>query len=1656
VKGAGGVAGNRFRKYFFKSIRIVAWITVALIASSLLLIIAIRIPAVQQAVVQRATSYLENRIGTPVSIGRVLISFPKSLLVEEIYLEDQQGDTLLYAQKLEVNAGILAVLQRRIAIKDVGLTTARIFVSRDKADTLFNYSYIVEAFMSGEDSVKVEEDDAKAWAISLDNLSIGNSFVDYRDRLEGTDFTTYVGKLEVVSRETNLVDNIYKLRKVELSDADIFISLSSSDTIDAETPDEADTTSAPLVADFSELAANNVTFRLVTPTQQTMVDLGRLIVQSRDMNLSAQSIDLREVTLENSTLSHFTHDPGAASEVETTASSTDTLEISPWEVAVGKLTLAGNTIRYYNLAEKIQQKGFDPNRIWISGFDAVISDIAVGKTNAKASIDEMRLNERSGLVVRKLEGRFALSDQHASISAFHGAVNRSDLNLDATLKFTSLEKLADAGVDFTLGRSTLYPTDILAFYPSALDSVPVTFKANDKIVLSGGASGTLKNAKLDGLSVDALDSTRLRVSGYVRGLPDVERTSFTLSLKELSTTRGNIRRMLPDSLMPTGIQLPAAMHLSGSFSGTYQKPSLDAVLATSHGDILAKGELNLNGKGAYNLNVEARELALGKILVNPELGDINLKAKVIGQGKTMQDLDAEVNMLLSRLTYKGYNYKELRLDGRLTRYLFDGSIIMEDENLDFTLKAKLDYGEEVPTYFLTLDMKNIDMKALQLTERPLRARATLDVDLATADFKAVNGRVDLRKVAVFNGAKMYSIDSLLVASIDQVGESSIEIRSDIMTGDFKGTINIFTLPTALRQHFNRYFSLNDSTIEDPKDLQQFDFDLTLKNTDLLTEVLFPPLEPFKPGKIYGSFNSEEQKLDMQIRISDVAYDGLSADSVSMIVNSDTQKLEYLFGVKRIKVDTLRIHDLKFNGTAANDTLSTSFRVLDSLENETYLVGSILTRTPEALRLSLHEVVLNASEWDVPPKNSLQFGANGMTADNFSISKDNQRIALETSARDSLVNIIFKELELGNLTRIISGAVPASGELNGELKFSTSNSGNFNSRLDITSLTVLHKPWGDLNLTLKHANERYDYDLKLRGNQTRLEASGNYAIVGDSAVITLAAKIPSLNLELIEPFTGGQAKKMQGIIEGEMNVYGALPSIDIRGDLSFRDATFEAAYLNSPFELTYETISFREQGIVFNDFQILDRDKNKAIISGVIETDKYRRFDLDLKITANNFQVLNKPEAPDQTIFGILKLNVDATITGPYTHPAVQITAGMSPDSDVTYVIPQSEAGILEQQGIVKFVDKDAINDPFLKEVKPNESLAQGFKGIELNAIIELRGRETLNIIIDPETGDKLTVRGRASLNLGIDPSGNMNLSGRYEISDGMYNLSFYKLVKREFEIVKGGTIIWSGDPLRGALDLSALYSVEAAPLELVANQLTSSDESIMAPYRQRMPFLVYLNLGGELMAPEVGFRLDMPEEKRNVLGGVVYGRIQDISTKEAELNKQVFGLLILKSFVAENPLEGSSGGDIENSARLSASRMLSQQLNRLSSRIKGVELSLNVKSYEDYTRSQGGEGKTEAQLGVSKTLFGDRLVVKLSGNVDIEGESQQSNVTDYIGDIALEYKMTPDGRFRLTGFRNSNYDMIDGELTETGAGVIYIKDYNALRELFKANETPIR
>jgi translocation and assembly module TamB len=303
--------------------------------------------------------------------------------------------------------------------------------------------------------------------------------------------------------------------------------------------------------------------------------------------------------------------------------------------------------------------------------------------------------------------------------------------------------------------------------------------------------------------------------------------------------------------------------------------------------------------------------------------------------------------------------------------------------------------------------------------------------------------------------------------------------------------------------------------------------------------------------------------------------------------------------------------------------------------------------------------------------------------------------------------------------------------------------------------------------------------------------------------------------------------------------------------------------------------------------------------------------------------------------------------------------------------------------------------------------------------------------------------------LTIDETGDMQLSGRYEISEGSYNLSFYKLVKRQFAIVKGSSITWTGDVLMPELDIRASYTVETSPVDLMSN------EGGYQQTRERVPFFVYLILKGNLLTPEIRFELDMPEDKQNLGGGLLYSKIKDINTRESDLNKQVFALLILKRFISENPFESQGGSDVEMTARTSVSRLLTDQLNRLSENVKGLQLTFDVKSYQQYSQDNQTTGQTQLQLGVQKSLLDDRLVVKVSGNLNVEGaETNQRTGTNsnYIGDLALEYKLTKDGRLRVTGFRNSNYDMIDGDLIETGTGLIYIKDYDTFRELFKSND----
>jgi hypothetical protein len=212
---------------------------------------------------------------------------------------------------------------------------------------------------------------------------------------------------------------------------------------------------------------------------------------------------------------------------------------------------------------------------------------------------------------------------------------------------------------------------------------------------------------------------------------------------------------------------------------------------------------------------------------------------------------------------------------------------------------------------------------------------------------------------------------------------------------------------------------------------------------------------------------------------------------------------------------------------------------------------------------------------------------------------------------------------------------------------------------------------------------------------------------------------------------------------------------------------------------------------------------------------------------------------------------------------------------------------------------------------------------------------------------------------------------------------------------------------------------------------------------------------GKLLTPEIRFKLDLPPESRGVLNGSIYAKLNELNSQESELNKQVFALLVLGRFISETPFASAGDNDgLSDFARSSASQILSAQLNRLSEQyIKGVQLNMGVESYKDYSTGSA-EGRTQLQLALSKQLFNDRVTVQAGGNVDLEGErSQKNSLNNFAGDLKVLYKLTDDGRWKLQVFRQNTYEgAIDGDITKTGAGVVFTLDFN---KLFGLTLTPV-
>lgn len=1657
-----------FREVSIKAGKILGFVVLGIICLLIAAILLVRLPSVQNRIVGELERYLQDTLQTEVNIERAFIGFPSSVQVEGLYLEDRQGDTLLYISEVGVATNLWELLDSRLTLNSI---TAGGLVARVEkiTDSTYNFSFIMEAFTPAEP--QPEDTTASSFEVRIGDVELSAFDIRYRERATGLNARLGWSELLVELDELDPMGSHFVAEKIWLSNAAVLYDEGEPAAHPRQSDEPAETTEAAsgnLIFEIRELGINETDISVKSQALTAGASIQTFGMNSAVVKMAESLAAVGAMVLENSIISvempeaveDTTRQAGAREPVVGSSAAADTASAA-WAFTLGDLSLKDNEI-HYDVAGTEKRPGFDANHLAVNGLSGNISDLVFDGPLIQASISSFTFREGNEFTLFDSGAGFYLSDTTLKIDDLDIHTRESHIRGQASFHFTSMEEIASPGtrLHVNIANSYIHPSELEYFSPGALDSLPVRKPFNFPVLFEAQLSGTVGSLNVATFELKLLEGTELTLSGDIAGLPDPERLHFDLSQIQLVTSSANLHRLLSDSLIPSSVRLPQQLELAASASGSIDTLRVNAALSSSYGGFELRAHYNATrpGEPVYNLDLGTDGFDLGSFLRDSvNFRQLALQIGVNGKGANPDSITAHIEGTIRKVDYQRYVYNDISIEGEVTSKLFNGNVSIDDENLRFTFDGDIDYGSGEMSYVVDLDLEYADLEALNLSATPLVLKAQLDSDIQTEDFTRFRGDLTVREFSASNGIGTYRVDSLIFASIEQEGKTDLRIDSDLMEGYFRGDIDIVSLPAVISQHIDRYYDLDDYDAAKADSLQDFEFYLDLKKTDLLTEILVPQIESIDPGVLEGRFDSKAHQLDLSFSINEMVYGDITLDSLFIMVESGPDELLTKVDLNKLTSSNAVLHGFDFDASLSDNIFHLRLEVPDSAGAAAYLVkGNFESLGASAFRFAIDPDTLRLAynPWEASQNNYLLFEEQGFSAHNFNLTSGDQRISVEGAfAKDSLARIVLENFSLGELANVLKkGDEILSGTLNARVELAMrEESFGLAVGVQITGLGYMGNEWGDLDVDIGNQPAgAYQVDVALEGPNA-LHITGTYDTDSAARVpLNFNIDLDKLDLAVFGPLAGESVRALEGTLSGTLDVSGSASTPMVNGRLRLRNTSFVPSMLNTKLSVDEETIGFENSVLVFDQFTFTDSSGSTASLDGTVAIENTSFYRFDLSLAAENFQVLNTTSEDNEMYYGKLAIDADASITGTSARPDVNFDLEVRSGSELTYVLVETQEQVLNQPNVVKFVNPADTLAP--QNPDATDSLAYSFQGMDLTANLELNDNSVLNIVIDPITQDQLMVRGNANLSLEMNRQGDLSLSGKYTLSEGSYQLSFYQVVKRNFNIRKGSTITWTGDPLNAQLDITAITTVEAQPIDLVANQISNMSSQEATRYRQILPFEVALNIDGQLSAPEISFGLDMPEDSRNALEGSVYAKIQEINTRESDLNKQVFALLVLKRFISENPLASEGGTSFEDNARRSVSRLLSDQLNKLTDDIGGIQLDVNLESYEDYSSGEA-EDRTDLEVGVSKTLFDERLTVKVAGNVALEGNrQQQQDLSDYIGDLLLEYKLTEDGRLRLLGFRRNEFDLVNGQIIETGTGVIYVRDYNKFKELFKLNE----
>lgn len=1268
--------------------------------------------------------------------------------------------------------------------------------------------------------------------------------------------------------------------------------------------------------------------------------------------------------------------------------------------------LSGTSASYDTGAAK-PAEGFDASHIAVRDVSIGLDSLLYKGRDMKAVIREFTMNERSGLSVTSLTGRAFSNDSIISVPGLKLQTPHSEIDLSAHT-YWELVNIPTTGRLSANLNAYIGKEDVMLFTGGLPDSFKEAYPFRP-LVIRAGTDGNLKEMQISRFTADLPGAFSLEGGGILENLADSITRSGTIGLK-MKTQNLNFLTGLSGEVPNGTLVIPDSMNLVAQVD--IKGPEYKANLHLKEG----QGAMNVNAAlntatEVYKADLKIDNLQLHHFLPKDSIYELSLSAAADGRGLDVMSYRsyAKLDLALDRLHYAQYHLSNVHLTGDLKGALVTANLTSDNELLKMTTDAEYNLAHSYPDGKVTVDVIRLDLHELGLMPEPMKRPLAFNLSAEARQnrvfthFISGDMKLNLSARSGVNPLISQSIRfvDVLMKQIDEKELNHAELRKALPTAVLSfsaGKENplayfLATKNISYHEASMKFGTAPDWGINGKAAVHALKVDTLQLDTVFFTVKQDTTLMKLRAGVINGPKNP-------QFSFSTTLTGEIRDRDAELLVDYKNGKGEtgVLLGVN---ARPLFEGQGKGNGIAFTlipEKPIVAFQQFHFNENHNWIY--------------LHKnmrVYANVDMWD---EEGMGFRVHSMQGDTVSLQN---------------IDVEIRRIRLQEITSVLPYFPEVTGLFSLEAHYiQTEKDLQLSAEASIDELTYERQRIGDIALgaTWLPGEQGKQY-LNAYLNHDQMEV-----LVADGKLLPTRTGKDSLEvnttlehfpLRVANAFIPDQMVTLSGDMDGNLNITGSTEQPLINGELVLDSVAVFSSQYGARFVFDNRPVQIKNNRLLFDKFAIYTTSKNPFTIDGYVDFRDMSRPMANLNMLAQNYTLLDAKRTRESLVYGKVFADFRATVKGPLDGLNMRGNVSLLGNTDVSYVLTDSPLTVQDRLGSLVTFTSFSDTTTVVRQEVPTVSLG----GLDMVMMVHIDPSVRVKVDLDASNDNRIELEGGGDLSMKYTPQGDLTLTGRYTLSGGLMKYALPVIAAKEFAIDDGSYVEWTGNPMDPMLNFKATDRIRASVSEGEngGSRMVNFDVSVVVKNR-----LDNLSFAFDVSAPE---------------DATVQNELTAMGAEER--GKQALYIMVMKTYLGTGPIGGGGGGLGKLNMGSALTSVLSSQINSLMGNLKNASLSVGVEDHDD---SETGSKRTDYSFRYSQRLFNNRFQIVIGGKVS-QGENATNDAESFIDNISLEYRLDRTGTRYIRLFYDKNYEsVLEGEITETGVGIVLRKKLDKLSELF--------